>query len=256
MFIISQFIFQKISEQIPQRSFILAWEENGLSFADMRWPSAIMKHQLTQQTTKSIRWPHKHTSFPKDWPKLPLRGSVNEDVRQPVGKNKEVGLWRATTATASVQLCLWGLLQKPGLLKSPHLRGEWCGFGRTIVVLSGTAKMRSWLLSSWHSWVMPVFPSQCGHGIPSVLLLCGRIFMWLVFKKWKLFLGCSKLLWNLHSLVFVLAIRSVSTLKFLSLLAYSPSSFSIPVELSGLAPSCKSVPWLELKEQEYPDDAW
>lgn len=68
------------------------------SFADMKWPSAIMKHQPTQQTTGSIRWPHRHTSFPKGWPRSLQRPCVSEDLQQPVEKDKEMRLQRELAA--------------------------------------------------------------------------------------------------------------------------------------------------------------
>lgn len=180
MSIISQFIFQKTLERIPQRSFILAWEENGLSSADMRWPSAIMKHRPTRQTTGSIRLPHRHTSFPKGWPGLPQSPPVSEGVWQPVEKDKEMGLQRELAATASARLCLRGLLQEPGLWKTPHHHGELCGCQGTIMVLEGPGE-----IGSWSGQYLAVMDNTCrsshiGHGIPSVLF-CGRIFVWLFF---------------------------------------------------------------------------
>lgn len=59
------------------------------SFADMKWPSAIMKHRPTQLTTGSIRLPHRHTLFPKGWPRLLQRRCVSEDMWHPVGEDKE-----------------------------------------------------------------------------------------------------------------------------------------------------------------------
>ena len=91
MSILSQFIFQETLEPIPQRSFILAWEENGLSFADMRWPSAIMKHQPIQPTAVSIRLPHRHSLFPKGWLRLSQRRCVSEKYDILLGRTKRDG---------------------------------------------------------------------------------------------------------------------------------------------------------------------
>ena len=48
---------------------------------------------------------------------------------------REMGLQRELAATASFKLCLWGLLQKPGLWKTPHPQEGLCGCQGTIVVL-------------------------------------------------------------------------------------------------------------------------
>lgn len=154
--IISQFIFQKTLEQIPQRSFISAWEENGLSFADMRWPSATMKHQPTQQTTGSIRLPHRHTSFPKGWPRLPH--CVSEDVRHPVGKDREMGSRES-----------WLPQPLPSFVFGACCRSLACGRHHTTREGCVGAEGQSWfsralqklglgLVSIWQLWIMPAFP--------------------------------------------------------------------------------------------------
>lgn len=47
-----------------------------------------MKRQLTQQTTGSIRSPHRRTSFPKDGCRL-LRCTVSEDCHHLLGRTEE-----------------------------------------------------------------------------------------------------------------------------------------------------------------------
>lgn len=170
MSIISQFIFQKILEQIRQRSSILAWEENGLSFADMKWPSAIMKHQPTQQTTGSIRLPHRHTSFPKGWPRLPQRPWVTEDIWQPVGKDTEMGLQRS-----------WLPQPLPSFVFGACCRDLVCGRYHTTrkgcVDASGQhralEKLGLGLVSIWQSWRMPAFPVVMAMGFQVSCFVAG-----------------------------------------------------------------------------------
>ena len=88
-----------------------------------------------------------------------------------------MGLQRELAATASAKLCLWGLLQKPGLWKIPHPQEGLCGCQGTIVVLWGPTDIGSWAGQYLAAMDDACLPSLCGHGTPSVLLLCGRIIL-------------------------------------------------------------------------------
>lgn len=146
----------------------------------MRWPSAIMKHQLIQQTTRSIRSPHRHTSFPKDWLNVPLRGlSMKMYDNILLRRTKK---WGSRARDSCLSLC-------------PALSLEACyrslAYWRVYTTGAGCVAWedrcgslrfcRNWVLAGQHMAVMSnACLSQSVPWNPKCLVALWQDFLWLV----------------------------------------------------------------------------
>ena len=159
----------------------------------MRWPSAIMKHQPTQLTTRSIRLPHRHTLFPKGWPRLPQRCCVGEEVWHPVGKDKERWGSKETWLPQPLPSFVFGACCRNLAYRRHHTPRKGCvGAEEQSWFSRALKKLGLGPVSTWQPWVMPAFPVYVAMGSQvSCCFVAGLLCD--LFLKWKLLLGCSKL---------------------------------------------------------------
>lgn len=135
------------------------------SFADMRWPSAIMKHRPTQLTTGSIRLPHRHTLFPKGWPRLPQRRCVSEDVRHTVGKDRERWGSRESWLPQPLPSFVFGACCRNLTYGRHHTPGKGRVGAEGQWWFSGALqKLGLGVVSTWQSWIMPASPVNVATG--------------------------------------------------------------------------------------------
>lgn len=133
------------------------------SFADMRWPSAITKHQPTQQTTGSIRLPHRHTSFPKTG-QGSHRGAVSVKMYSILlGRTEREGS-RESWCHSLCQALSLGLAAETWLMEEAHATGEGSVGAEDN---RGSLGPRNWVLgwsASGSLWVMSAFPVSVATG--------------------------------------------------------------------------------------------
>lgn len=178
---------------IPQRSFILAWEENGLSFAHEvticsyeAWanPADHRVHQVN---------PHRNTLLPKVWLRLPQRHCVIEEVWHPVGKDKERWGPKRVGCHSLCQALSLGLAAETWPMEdtTPPGRVVWVPGNNRGSLGPHRYRVLGWSVSGSHGWCLPsqfMWPWD-----PKCLVALWQDYFMTCFLKWKLFLGCGKL---------------------------------------------------------------
>lgn len=144
-----------------------------------------------------------------------------------------MGLRRELAATASAKLCLQGLLQKPGLWKTPHHQRGLCGCQGDNHRSQGPVEIGSW--AGQHLAVMDnaCLSCQCGRGIPGVLFLWQDFLCDLFFKNGNYSWAAVNFLKPQHCVC--ISHQEGLQLEFhVPACAFSLSSFNILVKLPSL----------------------
>ena len=134
-----------------------------------------MKHQPIQPTAVSIRLPHRHSLFPKGWLRLSQRRCVSEKYDILLGRTKRDGAAKRVGCHSLFQALSLGLAAETWPMEDTTPQEGLCGCRGTIMVLWGPTEIGSWAGQYLEAMDNACLPSLCGHGISSVLSLCGRI---------------------------------------------------------------------------------
>ena len=114
-----------------------------------------MKHQPIQPTTGSIRLPHRHSLFPKGWPRLPQRCCVGEKYDILLGRTKRDGAPKRVGCHSLFQALSLGLAAETWPMEdtTPPGRVVW-------VPRDNCGSLGLGLVSIWKPWLMPAFPDH------------------------------------------------------------------------------------------------